>query len=97
MCLCSVWSVSWDASERKWWLYTTAHPHSSPLTPHRITVHSRRRSKKVTAQGAFAGARVVRGVDWQWEHQDGEGGRGGGREGEGGGRREGEGVGRVEG
>ena len=57
----------------------------SLLTPHRITVHSCRRSKKVTAQGAFAGARVVRGVDWQWEDQDGEGGREGGRE-EGGGR-----------
>ena len=31
----------------------------------------------------------MRGVDWQWEDQDGEGGREGGRDG--GGRREGEG------
>ena len=24
------------------------------------------------ARGIFSGARVVRGVDWQWEEQDGE-------------------------
>ena len=35
----------------------------------------RRKSKKVTARGIFAGARVVRGVDWQWEDQDGGNGR----------------------
>ena len=38
----------------------------------RITVESRRRSKKLTARGAFSGARVVRGVDWNWEDQDGQ-------------------------
>ena len=31
----------------------------------------RRKSKKITARGIFPGARVVRGVDWQWEDQDG--------------------------
>ncbi|KAB0378869.1 hypothetical protein FD755_010447 [Muntiacus reevesi] len=36
---------------------------------------SRRKSKKITARGIFAGARVVRGVDWQWEDQDGGNGR----------------------
>jgi len=37
----------------------------------RVLVEPRRKSKKVTARGIFAGARVVRGVDWQWEDQDG--------------------------
>jgi len=35
----------------------------------------RRKSKKVLARGIFPGARVVRGVDWQWEDQDGGVGR----------------------
>lgn len=34
-------------------------------------MESRRKSKKVTARGLFPGARVVRGIDWQWEEQDG--------------------------
>lgn len=38
----------------------------------RIIVESRRKSKKITMRGIFPGARVVRGVDWQWEDQDGE-------------------------
>jgi len=38
-------------------------------------LESRRKSKKITARGIFAGARVVRGVDWQWEDQDGGNGR----------------------
>ena len=37
----------------------------------RIAVSSRRKSKKITARGIFPGARVIRGVDWQWEEQDG--------------------------
>lgn len=32
----------------------------------------RRKSKKVTARGMFPGARVIRGVDWNWEGQDGK-------------------------
>lgn len=35
----------------------------------------RRKSKKIHARGIFPGARVVRGVDWQWEDQDGGNGR----------------------
>ncbi|XP_017842823.2 E3 ubiquitin-protein ligase mind-bomb [Drosophila busckii] len=35
----------------------------------------RRKSKKVLARGIYPGARVVRGVDWQWEDQDGGVGR----------------------
>ncbi|XP_048582357.1 E3 ubiquitin-protein ligase MIB1-like [Nematostella vectensis] len=41
----------------------------------RILVEARRKSKKVTVRGIFPGARVVRGVDWQWEDQDGGPGR----------------------
>ena len=35
----------------------------------------RRKSKKVTARGIYPNSRVVRGVDWQWEDQDGGNGR----------------------
>jgi len=38
-------------------------------------MESRRKSKKISARGIFPGARVVRGVDWQWEDQDGGNGR----------------------
>lgn len=41
----------------------------------RALVEARRKSKKITARGIFPGARVVRGVDWQWEDQDGGPGR----------------------
>ncbi|XP_013418712.1 E3 ubiquitin-protein ligase MIB1-like isoform X2 [Lingula anatina] len=41
----------------------------------RVLVEPRRKSKKITARGIFPGARVVRGVDWQWEDQDGGNGR----------------------
>nr|XP_014343721.1 PREDICTED: E3 ubiquitin-protein ligase MIB1 [Latimeria chalumnae] len=41
----------------------------------RVLLESRRKSKKITARGISAGARVVRGVDWQWEDQDGGNGR----------------------
>ena len=46
--------------------------HLAPPTC-RIMVESRRKSKKISTRGIFPGARVVRGVDWQWEDQDGEG------------------------
>jgi len=41
----------------------------------RLLVEPRRKSKKITSRGIFPGARVVRGVDWQWEDQDGGNGR----------------------
>ncbi|KRG06356.1 uncharacterized protein Dmoj_GI11891, isoform B [Drosophila mojavensis] len=41
----------------------------------RTMVEPRRKSKKVLVRGIFPGARVVRGVDWQWEDQDGGVGR----------------------
>lgn len=41
----------------------------------RCAIEPRRKSKKITARGIFPGARVVRGVDWQWEDQDGGNGR----------------------
>lgn len=41
----------------------------------RCLVEPRRKSKKQTVRGIFPGSRVVRGVDWQWEDQDGGNGR----------------------
>ncbi|XP_059226620.1 E3 ubiquitin-protein ligase mind-bomb isoform X2 [Stomoxys calcitrans] len=41
----------------------------------RTMLEPRRKSKKVAVRGIFPGARVVRGVDWQWEDQDGGVGR----------------------
>ncbi|XP_068621070.1 E3 ubiquitin-protein ligase MIB1 isoform X2 [Battus philenor] len=41
----------------------------------RCLVEPRRKSKKIAVRGIFPGARVVRGVDWQWEDQDGGNGR----------------------
>ena len=38
----------------------------------RIAVACRRKAKKILSRGIFPGARVMRGVDWQWEEQDGE-------------------------
>jgi len=38
----------------------------------RVSVEPRRKSKKITARGMFPGARVIRGVDWHWETQDGK-------------------------
>lgn len=35
----------------------------------------RRKSKKIMSRGIFPGARIVRGVDWEWEDQDGGNGR----------------------
>ena len=40
-----------------------------------MAVEPRRKSKKITVRGIFPGARVIRGVDWQWEEQDGGNGR----------------------
>jgi len=36
-----------------------------------IILDQRKKSKKITIRGIFSGARVVRGVDWQWNDQDG--------------------------
>ncbi|WAR24400.1 MIB1-like protein [Mya arenaria] len=41
----------------------------------RVCMETRRKSKKITTRGIFPGARVIRGVDWQWEDQDGGNGR----------------------
>lgn len=41
----------------------------------RTFLETRRKSKKIAIRGIFPGARVVRGVDWQWEDQDGGNGR----------------------
>ncbi|KAL3276771.1 hypothetical protein HHI36_012138 [Cryptolaemus montrouzieri] len=41
----------------------------------RVYLEARRKSKKISLRGIFPGARVVRGVDWQWEDQDGGNGR----------------------
>lgn len=41
----------------------------------RVLMEPRRKSKKIAIRGIFPGARVVRGVDWQWEDQDGGNGR----------------------
>lgn len=37
----------------------------------RTVMEPRRKGKKITVRGIFPGARVMRGVDWQWEDQDG--------------------------
>lgn len=37
----------------------------------RVIVESRRKAKKISARGLFPGSRVIRGVDWNWESQDG--------------------------
>ena len=44
-------------------------------TCYRVLLEPRRKSKKITARGIYPGARIVRGVDWQWEDQDGGNGR----------------------
>jgi len=41
----------------------------------RVLLEPRRKSKKIPVRGIFPGARVIRGVDWQWEDQDGGNGR----------------------
>ena len=38
----------------------------------RVKVPKRRDSAKIQAMGNFAGARVVRGPDWDWGNQDGK-------------------------
>lgn len=40
-----------------------------------MLLEPRRKSKKIPIRGIFPGARVIRGVDWQWEDQDGGNGR----------------------
>ncbi len=34
-------------------------------------LESRRKSKKLIYKGIYPGAKVTRGVDWQWDDQDG--------------------------
>ena len=41
----------------------------------RVLMEPRRKSKKITVRGIYPGARVIRGVDWQWEDQDGGNGK----------------------
>jgi hypothetical protein len=41
----------------------------------RVLLEPRRKAKKTTCRGLFPSARVVRGVDWQWEDQDGGNGK----------------------
>lgn len=36
-----------------------------------VVLDQRKKSKKITLRGIFPGSRVVRGVDWQWDDQDG--------------------------
>lgn len=36
-----------------------------------VVLEQRKKSKKITIRGIFNGARVARGVDWQWDDQDG--------------------------
>ncbi|KAH9406032.1 E3 ubiquitin-protein ligase mib1 [Tyrophagus putrescentiae] len=43
----------------------------SPLSDQRRTVGSRKGAKKVPLKGILPGAKVVRGIDWTWENQDG--------------------------
>lgn len=38
-----------------------------------MILEQRKKSKKITVRGIFNGARVARGVDWQWNDQDGGG------------------------
>eukprot|EP00094_Tigriopus_californicus_P008731 TCALIF_08416-PA protein Name:"Similar to mib1 E3 ubiquitin-protein ligase mib1 (Xenopus laevis)" AED:0.20 eAED:0.20 QI:0/0/0/1/1/1/7/0/699 len=40
-----------------------------------VLLEPRRKSKKIPIRGIYPGARVIRGVDWQWEDQDGGNGR----------------------
>ena len=41
----------------------------------KVLLECRRKSKKIPVRGIFPGARVIRGVDWSWEDQDGGNGR----------------------
>lgn len=41
----------------------------------RTLLEPRRKAKKITVRGIFPGARVIRGIDWQWDDQDGGNGR----------------------
>lgn len=38
-----------------------------------MILEQRKKSKKITVRGIFSGARIARGVDWQWDDQDGGG------------------------
>lgn len=57
--------------------HNTRHHFYRILTPgsQRIRVEPRRKTRRINVRGIFTGARVVRGVDWQWEDQDGGNGK----------------------
>lgn len=63
--LCSV-CYHGDKHSLRHRFYRISNPNSE-----RVLIESRRKSKKLTARGMFPGARVVRGIDWQWDEQDG--------------------------
>jgi E3 ubiquitin-protein ligase mind-bomb len=37
----------------------------------RVDLQPRQESPKIVSKGIFAGARVIRGPDWDWGNQDG--------------------------
>ncbi|KPM03905.1 E3 ubiquitin-protein ligase mind-bomb-like protein [Sarcoptes scabiei] len=41
----------------------------------RYSIEPRRKGKKIQVRGIFPNSRVIRGVDWQWEDQDGGNGK----------------------
>ncbi|CAG0916950.1 unnamed protein product [Notodromas monacha] len=45
------------------------------ISGEKTPVECRRKSKKIAVRGLFPGARVIRGVDWWWDNQDGGPGR----------------------
>lgn len=57
--------------------HNTRHRFHRILAPgtERVMMETRRKSKKISLRGIFPGARVIRGVDWQWEDQDGGNGK----------------------
>jgi len=57
--------------------HNTRHNFYRILTPgsQRIPVEPRRKTRRINVRGIFTGSRVVRGVDWQWEDQDGGNGK----------------------
>jgi E3 ubiquitin-protein ligase mind-bomb len=37
----------------------------------RVLIEPRKKSKKIPNKGIYSGARVIRGIDWQYDDQDG--------------------------
>ncbi|XP_050439375.1 E3 ubiquitin-protein ligase mib1 [Adelges cooleyi] len=65
--LCT-WCYHGDKHNTRHRFYRITYPNGE-----RQLMEPRKKSKKISVRGLFAGARVVRGVDWQWEDQDGGG------------------------